>query len=463
MRVVIFGTGKFYQKRKEELLSDREIERVAMIDNDASMHGTYVDGVPVLAVDQIASLTYDRILLMSVKADEMKLQLTELGVEGETIWYWKRFLSEKLRGTFYFHRGNLTTVSGEKKVLIITESLGYTGGALAAVYAAEALQSRGYRIVLAAPEGNPVFVDEMKNRGLDLVICPALPYLHQEELAFIDLFDLVIVNVFPMILCAAEISRRKPVVWWIHEASDFYHASLIRFCEYAEKEKLENMDIYAVSRIAQENFNHYFPGRITKTLAYGIPDERGAMPQKTDDRIVFAVIGGVTPRKAQDIFVKAVKKLRLEYGDRARFLVIGTSGQDPYSMEVKKMASDSSIEFLGELTREEIKKAFQDIDVLVCPSREDPLPIVVTEAMMYGKTCIVSDSVGMADHIEDGENGFVFRKDDADALAERMTWVFRNQNRLAKIGKNARKVYEECFTMDCFGQRLEDVLRKWIS
>ena len=127
------------------------------------------------------------------------------------------------------------------------------------------------------------------------------------------------------------------------------------------------------------------------------------------------------------------------------------------------MASDSSIEFLGELTREEIKKAFQDIDVLVCPSREDPLPIVVTEAMMYGKTCIVSDSVGMADHIEDGENGFVFRKDDADALAERMTWVFRNQNRLAKIGKNARKVYEECFTMDCFGQRLEDVLRKWIS
>lgn len=444
-------------------MSDKEVECVAMIDNNTDIQGTYIDGIPVLAVEKVVALDFDMILLMSAKADEMKLQLVDMGVEAEKIWYWNRFISKKRKGTFYFHCGNRMTVPKGKRILIISQSLGYTGGALAAVYAAKALQKRKYRVVLAAPEGDPVFVEEMKNSGLDLVICPALPYLYQEELAFIEQFDLVIVNVFPMILCAVEISRRKPVIWWIHEAGDFYRESLIRFYEYAKEEELKKIDIYAVSQIAQENFNHYFPGRITQTLAYGIPDEYGTKVEKDDERINFAIIGSVTRRKGQDIFLKAVKKLCPEWRSRAKFLIIGSMGQDSYSQEVMDMASDPSITFLGEMTREEIKQVFQDIDVLVCPSREDPLPIVVTEAMMYEKVCIISDSIGTSDYITDGRNGFIFKKDDVDALAERMNWVFQNQDQLMQIGKNARKTYEEYFTMDYFGQKLEEVLLKWMS
>lgn len=461
MKVVIFGIGKFYQRRKGELLSDTEIELIAIVDNNVEIQGTYIDGIPVFAVEQSITLDFDIILLMSRRANEMKLQLSKLGVDTNRIWYWRRFKSEKERGKFHFYCGDLISTSVKKKILIISTDLGYTGGALAAVYAAKALQKRNYFVVLAAPNGDPVFINEMKSNGLNLMICSALPYLYQEEFAFVEQFDAVIVNVFPMILCASEISKRKPVVWWIHEASDFYDANLIEFSEYANKERLSNIDIYGVSRIAQENFNHHFFNRITNTLAYGIPDEYQLPVEKNmKDRIVFAIIGGVTYRKAQDIFLEAVKEMRKEVKNEASFWIIGSFGQDSYSIRIKELAlQEPSVSLLGEMTREEIRKAFSDIDVLVCPSREDPLPIVVTEAMMHGKVCIVSDSIGMVDYIVEGENGFMFKNDNIHSFSEKMDWVIRNRDKLMQIGQNARETYEKYFTLDCFGERLEKILQ----
>ncbi|MCI9141200.1 MAG: glycosyltransferase [Lachnospiraceae bacterium] len=461
MRIVVFGAGKFYQKRKEELLSDIDVELVAIIDNNQYIQGTYMDHVPILGIEQLEALDYDIVILMSAKASEMKIQLSKLGVDPKRIWYWERFKSEKEKGRFYFHCGDLTHRSWKKKVLFISNDLGYSGGALAAVYAALALQERHYKVVLAAPGGNSVFIKEIKERGLNIMICPALPYLYEEELAFIEQFDAVIVNVFPMILCASEISKRKPVVWWIHEASDFYQTTRVQFAEYAREEQLENIDIYAVSRIAQANFNHYFPKRISQTLAYGIPDECLNIPQTNKgDKILFAIIGGVTPRKAQDIFLEAVKGIKEELRKKALFWIIGSLAQDSYCNKIRDMASDdSSIIFWGEMPRVEIEKAFFSIDVLVCPSWEDPLPIVATEAMMYGRPCIVSESIGTVDYIMEGRNGLIFPTGDSKALSAKMEWVIQNSEQLSQMGKNARQTYEKYFTMDGFGERLEAALQ----
>ena len=156
---------------------------------------------------------------------------------------------------------------------------------------------------------------------------------------------------------------------------------------------------------------------------------------KKNTKIVFAIIGTVTLNKGQDIFLEAIKKINKNQKACTEFWIIGA--------------------FLGEMTRKEIQNAYSEIDVLVCPSREDSLPIVVTEAMMYGKTCIVSDATGVVDYISHGENGLVCKKGDAEDLAEKIKWVFCNKEKLQQIGANARLVYEKYFTMACFGDRLE--------
>lgn len=460
MKIVVFGAGRRYQRRKEEFLFSTDDELVAIIDNNQEIQGKYMDGVPVLAVENIWTIDFDKVILMSVKADEMKEQLVQLGVDIKKIWYWERYESKKKIETFCLHCRDMLDFAERKRILVISPSLGYHGGALTAVYAAKVLKQRNYHVVLMASGGNPTFIDEMEKQGLNILICSTLPYLYLEEWAFIEQFDAVIVNVFPMILCAIEISKQKPVIWWIHEASISYKETLVQFSEYAKTEQMDRINIYGVSRIAQDNFNYYFPNRITKTLAYGIPDELKSIGnKKREDRVIFAIIGVVMPLKAQDLFLEAVKHMREELKSKAEFWIIGFLGQDSYSNKIKEMVSnEASAALLGEMTRSEIQNAFEKIDVLVCPSVEDSLPIVVTEALMYGKACIVSDSVGMADYITEGKNGFVFPKGNRKALSEKMDWIIENREQLWQIGQNARQTYEDHFTLECFGERLEKIV-----
>lgn len=464
MKIVIFGIGRFYQEHKEEIISSHDIERVAFIDNNPRLHGTFADGLPVFAVERVESLDFDVIILMSIKADEMRAQLIGMGIAAEKIWYWEKFRSKFfLRGVFRFSCGSQPRLSGQKKILIITVDFGYHGGIMAAVYAAAALQERGYYVALAASGGDPAWIEEMKqgkHGGFDILLFAALPYLYQEELAIIGQFDICLCQCFPMILCASEISRIKSVIWWIHESSaEYYEPVINRFSEYAAEKQLEKVSIYAVSRIAQKKFNCYFPDRIRQVMAYGIPDERqNTTGNRKESRLVFAVVGGLMSRKGQDIFLEAVKKLEFHRNADIKFRLIGGIGQNAYSDRIRILAEELSVDLPGEMNREEIQRAYADIDVLVCPSREDPLPIVVTEAMMYGKACIVSDAIGNVDYISDGTNGFLFRTEDADDLAKKMAFAIENRDVLQEIGENARQTYETYFTMEQFGERLEEAI-----
>lgn len=181
-------------------------------------------------------------------------------------------------------------------------------------------------------------------------------------------------------------------------------------------------------------------------------------------KVVFAIIGSVCEGKAQDIFCRAVEKMKDK--EKAEFWIIGKYGEDEYSKEICRMAHmEKTIRMLGLMTREEIYNSFPVIDVVVCASREDSLPIVMTEGMMFGKVCITTDATGTADYIREGENGFVVPAGDADALAGRMEWILAHRDKLMDMGKNARKTYEGHFTMEIFGENLERALletkREW--
>lgn len=462
MKIIIFGVGRFYQEKKYRISS--EIEIVAFLDNNVKLQGQKMDGHPIVAPNEVIKLCYEKIILMSASEKEMKGQLLELGIKMEDIWDWEHFNSEMNCGTFKLYCGNDEINSG-KKILIISTHLDYTGAPIAALYAAKALQGKGHAVFLAAPAGDKVFIEEATKSGLNIVLCSALPYLYKEELFWIKQFDVVLVNVFSMVLCAYEISRIKPVVWWIHEADEVYKNTLDQFGKYASIECLKSMNIYAVSRIAQKNFNFNFFNRIEKILHYGIPDQ-GKKPvlSKKTDCLVFAIIGTVCPRKAQNIFLDAIKLLKREEKKDTQFWIIGYMGMDEYCNQVKEQIfKEPAVKMKGLLTRREINKAFEKIDVVVCPSLDDPLPIVVTEGMMYGKTCIVSDGTGAADYIKDEESGFICKKGNSTDLYEKMRWIIRNREKLHTIGNKARQIYEDYFTLEVFGEKLENVLEEAIK
>lgn len=455
MKVVVFGTGMIYQQNSAWIPVD---DIVTFIDNDSKKQGSYLNGVQINAPEYILHISYDKIILMSTKQQEMKNQLLDMGIAEESIWTWKRYEYECLKGTLKLYCYHEEPENTKGRILVISQHLGYNGGAVAAIYAVKALQMCNYQVVLAAPSGDKEFIEEMSGPGrVNIIICPTIYYSDEMNKFWIKQFDVVIVNLFPMISCACEIGKFRPVLWWMHETKDAYPEVHKIYPQYDDISKMEHINIAAVSEIAKNNFELYYPGKVRHIIPYGIPDEYEPITGKPNsEKITFAIIGLICERKAQQVFIQAVMNFSKEELKDLEFLIIGPDYADIYYREVKELADEvPQIELTGQLTREEIKMKYRDIDVVVCASMEECLPITMTEGMMYGKVCIATDRAGMEGYITHGENGFICRAGDAKSLWNSMKWIVEHRNQLQSIRNRARETYLKYFSMTGFGERLE--------
>ncbi len=62
MKVLLFGTGEFYQRYKVWFEDD---EIAALVDNSKDKQGTYIDGKEVIAANNILKLQYDAIFILT--------------------------------------------------------------------------------------------------------------------------------------------------------------------------------------------------------------------------------------------------------------------------------------------------------------------------------------------------------------------------------------------------------------
>lgn len=465
MQLIIWGIGRYYTNRKDELADYLQTEKIniaAFCDSNRELWGQRIDGIQVLSPDEIQKIHFDAVLVMSSHAKEIELLLFKLGIGHEKILFWELFRAKILQGKRKIYKGiHNEGKNVYKQILIISTALSYAGGQLAAVYAAKVLQDREYGVVLAAPGGEENFIKEMTGQGITVMIWPSLPYIYNEDKEWIKQFDVVIVNTFVMLASACRCAVIRPTMWWIHEAMEYYAREMAKPWNCIAKDDLNKLAVYAVSRLAKDNFNTFIHEGIKGILPYGIPD----MAPKKDavikgkTKIIFAVIGEICDRKAQDVFIEAACQLGCM--GKAEFWVIGKLGNDAFGKKIQEMVSGKPfIRLWGVLTRKDIYKVLQDVDVVVCTSREDPLPIVVTEGMMLGKICIITDKTGNVDYIRNGDNGFVVSANNVKVLKEKMEWIICNYDEIRETGIHARETYEKNFSMDVFGNNLERVLNE---
>lgn len=458
MRVIIFGAGLYYNKRKNSL--GQGVEVIALADNDSTLWNTYTDGVEIIPPSRIPDLVYDRILLMSMKKNEMKSQLSKMGIT-QKIYSYDEHLGDLERGKLQMIYNTNDDRKEKKTALIVSSSLGYHGGSVVASYTAFLMKDMGYNTYVAAPDGDAIFIKEMTGRGLNIILYKNLPYAGEKELFWAEAFDQIIVSTLPMIGCANEISRKKKIHLWLHESAVSYAQVEERYLNFEEK-GFHNIDVYAVSNPAKSNFQRYYPNTKVEILPYGIPDRSKKQTlEKKGTKVILAIIGHYIEVKGQDILLDAVRGMTAEEKVQIEVWMIGACHSDSkYFNEIKnKIEEKMIVKMIGELNREEMEAIYPKIDVVVNASRQDSLPTVVAEGMMYSKICITSEVTGMAEYIEDGKNGFVCKVDDANDLRDKIRWIIDHREELEKIGREARKTYEQYFSMEKFKERLEHILR----
>lgn len=456
--VIIFGTGIFFLRRKNMLTQHTNI--VAFLDNDKKLHGKYFNGALVYSPLDVFKLNYDKIVLATSSPLGMKEQLLSLGILESKIMFWEEYVSSISHGVLTKYNVEGRRIErGHKSILIIVPVINYAGGFLTAFYAAIALKMKGNYVVIAAPTSNNQTVLEVNEHGIDVWICPSLPYVEEIEWEWIQEFDFVLVNSLQNMICVSEISKKLPTMWWLHENREQYEDIIGQYGKKVGTRALKKADIYAVSNLAASHFKEFYPDEKVKRLVFGLPDFYNNNEISAQNKIIIALIGTIVQRKNQVGFINTIKKLPEYERSQIECWIIGRNGGRQYNEELKKLAGDlESVKICGEYSRKEMEQIFSQIDIVVCPSLEETMSIAIVEGMMNKKICITNDNTGVAEYIRDKENGFVYKAGDESELLEKLKYAIQNFKKLDYIKNGARETYEKYFSMKRFSDNIQNIL-----
>lgn len=465
LRLLIFGAGKacgdFFQNHTPD---PNKVIIAGIIDNDSSKQGKGFAGYQIYSVEEGIKLPFDKIVMLGGFAMEKREKLNRLGIKDEQIidrfnlyQYRNFFLEQPLRVICSDAFLNTTFCDKNNTIALFTHSFTYNGGTIALLRLAQILIKLGKSVLIISPSDGPSRI-EFSQKNIPVIIDYNLKFKTLNSEKWFSSFSLIIINTLSMATLLQKHDIGLPIVWWLHDPEETYQSSGFRYHNL----NLEDIDVYAAGDIGWDFFSVTYPTLPKQILMYGIPE----MDIKKDDdvkphsQIVFAMVGTFNSIKAQDILLDAIDYLSEEEQEKCEIWLIGNN-ETPEGQIIKKRAIDyTSIRIWGTMNRKQIKKAFQSIDVVITPSRTDIMPIVNGEAMMNSIPCIVGENVGTAKLIEHEVNGLIFKAQDAKDLASKIEWMINHKDRIPKMGKEARKVYEKYYSMESFEQRVLKVLDK---
>ena len=459
-RLIVFGLGRRFQSLYDNTAGYLFRENVVCYtDNNSSKWGNDIDGNSVVSPKEIINCEYDYVLVTVKDKNAIIDQLNHMGVATDKIVGADDYYDNLCKGNpiCLCNEEMLDRNNDKRKVVFFVERLEFNGSVMAICYGARELQRRGYYAEIIAKYVNSKMLEELRQEGIIVNLYPSLFNSSIYDLGWVNSFDVAIVNCFALASVSAQLVTIIPTCLWIHEPSECYSEICVnKIDEYA----LRLVDVLTVNRIADNNFKKHYPDIVTREFRYGMQEFNKTARKRQDNRLIFALIGGFSKRKGQDFFLDAIASLNeSDIIDDFECWLIGASGNDEYSKEVLKCVDAlNNVQYKGLMNREELQRIYAEIDVVVVPSTEDPLPLTATEAFMMEKPCIVSDMTGSADFVTHNENGLICQSGNVASLVDCMRWCIDNRNKLDAIGKEARKIFDESFSIAVFGDNLEKLV-----
>lgn len=241
---------------------------------------------------------------------------------------------------------------------------------------------------------------------------------------------------------------RCPIVWWIHEGMDLFN----RMKDKLPDKINNNVKVLCVSNATQKVFMKFYPNCQSSILHYGINDsyeEKNERKQDRDRIFKIGVVGMLCERKNQMQIIHLLNKLPRNIAKRIRITVISGTWDKNYKREfLSKSKEIKQIKFIPGLSHDKLMQMYNDFNLLLCCSKFDPLPVVVTEAMMMKCLCLVSSGCGQYTYIENGKNGYKYDVNDLNMLVDRLTYIVSKVGDEQSLLNNARKLYLKEFSME---------------
>lgn len=165
-----------------------------------------------------------------------------------------------------------------------------------------------------------------------------------------------------------------------------------------------------------------------------------------DGPLVVGTLGTVCRRKGSDVFLAAARRIRTSVGD-LEFRVVGdpvVGGERPWAQALLETARAEGVVHRAGV---EPYAELAEWDVFVLPSRIDPCPLAVLEAMASGLPVVASRVGGIPEELGD-DSGVLVESEDVDGFANAVVRLVGEPGLRESLGAAARRRVERLFTLE---------------
>ena len=172
------------------------------------------------------------------------------------------------------------------------------------------------------------------------------------------------------------------------------------------------------------------------------------------DRVAI-LIGRFAARKGHNHAMRAVRLASTRVPDLRMIFAGDGELESELRAEAGELGVSDRVLFVG--FRRDIPRLLAASDLLVLPSEDECLPLVILEAMSSRLPVVATDVGGISEAVDDGRTGILVSPRDAEGLADAMVDVLGDRERARAMGLEGRRKVEAEFSLEACSAAVFDV------
>ncbi len=325
------------------------------------------------------------------------------------------------------------------------------------------LPQRGYRPVVACPDGGPL-AQELVRRGVETRIAPMPPwrklFAYPKRAGAVRALRDVIAAVRPALIHVNDI-------WWVPQTLRAVEG--VKIVAHVRQE----IEPPKVRRYALDQAELVFPvsRRIQRSLEQGgvradrlrtlysgldmarVMDQEDGRDARRRfgipaEALVLGTVANLFERKGYEVMIQALAVI-VNASPAAHYLIVG-SGDAAYEARLRAMAEvlglERRVHFAG--FQESVYPCLAAMDLYVHPALMEGFGIAVLEAMAMRRPVVATTTGGLPEIVRDGETGMLVPPGESDALARAVLALLQDPARCRQLGEAGRARVAAHFTVE---------------